>query len=371
MGERQCDRPFFARVESLRGIGALAVAAYHVSSWPVHGVPLISPLVGADTAKSILGRLPLLLAPGHAALMMFFVISGCVLRISLDYGPRDFRRGTVRFQLARVFRIYPIVIFGTLVSLMVNGWMAPSECGGALDVTLIIRNMLLIDACINATLWAIQLEALMAPLILLLYFLERSYGPRVLLIIAVTTTLLAFSKQWALWPPLSRNLFAFVLGMIIPTLGREVVVRLSRRAANRATVAAIIALVLPGPLFGLYSVWSAVVEAYAALALIALIAYRTDIAARILDHAALRALGRSSGSYYVLHVSLLAVVVWVANLLLPPDWNTPAPTWISAILTFTLLIAVVPFTVASYYLIEANGIALGRQIIRRRRLQPA
>ena len=35
------SRPFFAPVQSLRGLGAMAVAAYHISGWRLHGEQLL------------------------------------------------------------------------------------------------------------------------------------------------------------------------------------------------------------------------------------------------------------------------------------------------------------------------------------------
>ena len=52
---------------------------------------------------------------------------------------------------------------------------------------MLLANMLLLDASLNGTLWALQLEVLMAPIIVLFYFLERSYGTRVLVAAAVTS----------------------------------------------------------------------------------------------------------------------------------------------------------------------------------------
>src|SRR5262249_22205434 len=83
------DRPFFGRVESLRGLGALAVAAFHIASWNLHGHPLLPDLAKCEPLRSVFRRGDVRLIPGHAALMMFFVISGFVLRISLAYGPRQ------------------------------------------------------------------------------------------------------------------------------------------------------------------------------------------------------------------------------------------------------------------------------------------
>ena len=47
----------------------------------------------------------------------------------------------------------------------------------------IVANMVLLKASINSTLWALQVEVLMAPIILLLFFVERAWGTRTLLAI--------------------------------------------------------------------------------------------------------------------------------------------------------------------------------------------
>jgi len=95
--------------------------------------------------------------------------------------------------------------------------------------------MLLLDSSINGVYWALQVEVLMAPIILLLYFVDRSYGTRPLIFIAVAATALSFSKHWAVWPPLSNNLYAFVIGMLVPTTGRKWVAALTDIKAKGLT----------------------------------------------------------------------------------------------------------------------------------------
>ena len=51
--------------------------------------------------------------------------------------------------------------------------------------------------------------------------LEKRFGIRPVAGIALLATMLSFTKRWALFPPLSHNFFAFVLGMLLPTIGRE------------------------------------------------------------------------------------------------------------------------------------------------------
>src|SRR3954449_4413703 len=84
------QRPYFHRVETLRGLGALTVAAYHMTGGTLHGVSLLPniPWDSGGVTQDLLRRIGLVLLPGHAMLMMFFVISGFVLRLSLARGPQ-------------------------------------------------------------------------------------------------------------------------------------------------------------------------------------------------------------------------------------------------------------------------------------------
>ena len=367
------DRPFFARVESLRGLGAVAVAAYHFSGWTVHGVSLFPATAwdGAGTLQNAMGRLGLALMPGHAALMIFFVVSGFVLRVSLGYGPQNVSAAAAKFFLSRIFRIYPVVIFALLLTVVLAKCqiLAPGPVFATLTMRQFVANLLLLDTSINGALWALQVELLMAPLIVSLYFLERCCGPRAILGLALVATGLAFKSGWAIWPPLSANLFAFVLGMVVPTIGRRVALDLSKRAATFLALGAVMALLLCGPCLGFFSRASAVVEAYAAVVLVSLVAYRFDVAMlNCLDARVLRRLGLASGSYYVLHMATAPAAIAVASALIPPLWSANVPAAVGFLVTATWLVGIVPLMVCSFYLIEAPGIGLGRRIMRYCRL---
>jgi len=364
------ERPFFTRIESLRGLGALAVAGWHMSGWSVHGVQLFPHMPWSEVGgfQNTLGKIGFVLWPGHAALMMFFVISGCVLRVSLQYGPQAWAAGAWRFAIARVFRIYPIVVAGTLAAAVVGGWQiaaATEQPAVPLTVSMLVANMLLLDASLNSTLWALQLEVLMAPAIVLLYFLERSYGTRILIAAVAITTFLSFAKTWAFWPPLSYHFFGFLVGMLIPTLGAQLVAKLSRATAQGVLVVSALTLVLAGQIVGFYSQFSVLVETYAAATLISLVTYRFDLrGVGFLDAWPLRRLGLSSGSYYVLHMPLLPFALVIAALVVPISWSATMPLVVGILVILTSLVVFAPLMMVSFRLIEGPGIALGREVIR-------
>jgi peptidoglycan/LPS O-acetylase OafA/YrhL len=361
-------RPFFTRVESLRGLGAFAVAGWHMSGWSLNGVQLFEHTTWSevDGFQRVIGRMALVLVPGHAALMMFFVISGYVLRVSLQYGPQPWMTASRRFAIARAFRIYPIVIVGTLLAAWAAGWQigpTADRAGAPLSLSTLFANMLLFDASINSTLWALQLEVLMVPVILACYFLERSYGTAPLIAAVVATTALSFTKQWTFWPPLSHFMFAFLVGMLIPTVGATLAKRLPRAAAQKATIASACTLIAIGQILGFYSQFSTVAETYAAAALICLVTYRGDLkGAALLDSRMLRRAGLCSGSYYVLHMPLLPFFVAAAAFVVPPSWSATMPLGVGIMVVAVCLVAFVPLMLVSYHLIEAPGIALGQWI---------
>jgi peptidoglycan/LPS O-acetylase OafA/YrhL len=364
-------RPFFTRVESLRGLGAFAVAGWHMSGWRLNGVQLFEHTTwnAVDDIQRILGRIAFVLVPGHAALMMFFVISGYVLRVSLRYGPQPWIAASRRFAVARAFRIYPIVIVGTLLAAWAAGWQigaTADRAGAPPSLSTLVANMLLVEASINSTLWALQLEVLMVPVILAGYFLERAYGTGPLIAAAFVTTVLSFTKQWTFWPPLSHFLFAFLIGMLIPTVGATLAKRLPQASAQKALIASVCTLITVGQVLGFYSQLSTVAETYAAAALICLVTYRSDLkGAALLDSRMLRQAGLCSGSFYVLHMPLLPFFVAAAAPAVPPSWSAIMPLGAGILVVAACLIAFVPLMLASYHPIEAPGIALGKWLNRR------
>ena len=354
------SRPFFGRVESLRGLGAMLVAGYHFGGAPVNGISLMpdAPWPDAGPFQNALRQLGATALAAHAALMVFFVISGFVLRLSLQYGPQQPVGATIRFLLGRVFRMYPIVVFAVILATVV--------AKQPVTVREFFAHALLIDVSINGTWWALQVELIMAPIIVALYFLERSRGQRVLMFLAIVTSALAFKPSWALWRPISVNMFAFILGMLIPTAGRSFVAGLNRRAAGTWLAVALVLIVLPNPLCGRYSRVGAVIEGYLAFVLVSLVAYRPDLRAlRWLDFKPLRLVGQASGSYYVLHMATVPPALAVAAAFVPASWSAAAPVFVGMLVLSVWLIAFAPAAVGTYYLIELPGIALGKRVMRR------
>lgn len=359
-------RPFFDRIQALRGLGALLVAGWHYSGWALHDVVLLphTPWETAGPLQNAAGRIVLASIAGHAALMLFFVVSGYVLRVALEYGPQELGRAAGRFFIHRFFRIYPIVIVATLLHFAVAQFYPDiSKQTGPLDFWFIFKNLSLLEPTVNGTFWALQVELLMAPVIFLLYFLEQRFGPRMLLWVALISTPLSFTGDWALWRPLSHNFFAFIVGMLIPTIGRRMVSALSKANVRWLAALAITFLFLPGAIFGFYSRFSAIFEVYGAALLLTVATMRADVSGlALLDRPLMQKLGFASGSYYVLHVATFpfgqALFAW----LIPSAWSAAFPLLVGLLVLGLWLIAIAPLMWFSYLAIEAPGIDLGRRL---------
>ena len=209
----------------------------------------------------------------------------------------------------------------------------------------------------------------MVPVMLALYFLERRLGPAVVLALGIAATFLSFSSRWAMWPPLSHNLFAFVLGMVLPAFGRPLALRLSRRGATLWAMGAIAVLLLTRPTFGLYSHFSGLCETWAALVLVSMAAFRPDVSLlAFLDARFLVTAGLAAGGYYVLHTATFGPALAVAHILIPPAWSAAVPSLVGVLVVSLWLIALVPPTMLTYHVIEAPGIGLGRRLARWLRL---
>lgn len=348
------ERPFFGRVESLRGLGALAVALVHVGLYTWHGYPLLPTITNSAPLARIFTRAEVHLIPGHAALMLFFVISGFVLRLLLEHGPQNPWTATHHFVVKRVWRVFPIVWFALLLTACVDGPHCASPATW-------LANALLWDCSLNPTFWALQVEVVMVPAILLLYFAERRWSARLLVAVVVVLSVLSFVKHWALTPGLSGHAFAVLLGMTIPTYGRHLVVTLQRRALYPILGVALLLLEFVSPLCGLYSPWTRLAEGYAAWFLLSAVAYRPDIRGFAwLDARPLRMFGRISGSFYVLHM-LFAHTFFA---LLKPD-DLPALPQLGNWVLFVYLSSLTTFAWLSYTFIEAPSIALGKRLLMR------
>jgi peptidoglycan/LPS O-acetylase OafA/YrhL len=65
----------------------------------------------------------------------------------------------------------------------------------------------------------------------------------------------------------------------------------------------------------------------------------------------------------VLHMATFPLGIAIASAVIPPAWSHNAPAAVGGLVVATWIIAIAPFGIIGYHLIEVPGIALGRMVI--------
>ncbi|WP_020071197.1 acyltransferase family protein [Paraburkholderia caledonica] len=210
---------------SLRGVACLAVVGTHV--WTIFDLHrLILGRYGSSSLEEFISTLVDRTLNGQAAVEIFFVLSGCVLALSLQAvsGAPD-RSWIKAFYIKRLFRIYPalwvsIALTLCLWPLIKTGLSSPAYSAWALDAypsQIDARSVLLSLAAIyvhlNWPMWTLRVElfySVMFPAIFLMVTNQRTRAPFIILIalLAFAPIPRSFSLHYAL---------AFSLGAVIPS----------------------------------------------------------------------------------------------------------------------------------------------------------
>jgi peptidoglycan/LPS O-acetylase OafA/YrhL len=367
---------FLPRVESLRGIAAFMVAAFHASQAQWSGGKLI--ITAPDRDEPLIGFLlqaMKALFNGHGAVVMFFVISGFVLSLSLANGPQAPALAARRFFTARLLRIYPAVIATILlfaIAFRVFGLSLENSTAEHYTAGSLLRHMLLLDSKINGVLWTLQLEVIAVPAIFAMYFVGRRWGAAPILALAIGLACLSFTKSYTKLlgtdSPGLGLFYAFFIGMLLPSQGPRWGASMERRTAVIAALGAALAFILARPVIGWASNFAPLIEAIAAAVLLATMTYGPELAGyRPLDWRWVRFLGRISYSFYLLHpVTLFALWSMPATLDSLLAFGIPSPLLVLGLVIVSTL-AIIPLATASYRWIERPCIELGRRLGRARR----
>lgn len=339
---------FLPRIESLRGIAALAVVCYHV-----HGQLSASPAYGWFDwlAYRLLGAL----SNGTGAVVIFFVLSGFVLARSLDANSEP-----IRFFRNRFFRLYPAAMV-VVALLTVLHWQFGFFVGyeASFEPADVVLNLLMIKSDINGVMWSMTVECAATPLILLSVWTFRKHGERSLwFLIAVLFAL----SSWGTYAHLLGGftnlapLYAFVVGVLIHFRGG-----LASPIGRSPLVAAIIAISVF--FFCGTRTQSALVlmlECMSAATVVALIAYRPEMTLfEPLDFKLVRFYGKISYSFYLLHPLGISFAFRALD---PLARHTPDIP-VSLKVVFATAVSILITTPAAYLawrFIEAPAIRFGR-----------
>ncbi|MFC0242411.1 acyltransferase family protein [Rhodopseudomonas telluris] len=357
---------FIPRLESMRGIAALLVAASHVVQAPTGPTTelLTHPGIEFGTGSRLLYATIVHAVDGLQAVIFFFVLSGFVLTRSLLREASPSPAQAAEFVIARLFRLYPAIIFA------IGSFATALALFGAAPAALtILKNMALISTSLNGVMWSLQLELLAIPVIYVMYLLLLR-GTRLALMAAIAISLglvvMSFdpSIHKVLGDPPLQLFYAFTFGCFCAASSGRLASRLSPMQANIAVAICIILFFTARPMLGPASTWRFLVNSLSAWGMIYLVAYgpRASLL-NVLDQPIAHWLGKLSFSYYLFHF-----------LTITPVWNHPEflvwlidtvgmPRPAVALLIFSAsTMAALTLAYICYSFVELPGIRLGRAV---------
>jgi len=336
--DRSFKTGFIGAVLSLRGLLALLVATSHALNFTI----VCNYAGSVFDQHDIGGALAKVVGTVINVPMIFFVISGLAIARSLDRKDElgQGLRTYLIFIVRRALRLYPAHTVAT-VGVLVLAWIflidrppvdasayastgldfLPAWLNGAvfnpLKTTTVIGNFAIATWSMNLVVWSLYVEVCAIPLLPLLHRVTRDRNPATDMVVLgclVTISILMWERL------LVQYLFAFYLGMLVQTRGRDCADVLRRLAggSGRATALAWVVMLLPAvqPLNWMPATF---IQAASAFALICLIVWRPDGArGGLLAHPLLLWAGRLSYSFYLWHYILLTVMVRELYVLLPP-----------------------------------------------------
>ena len=370
---------FSETLGSLRGLAASVVVLYHGlmicrlgTIDDAHDLPvdLSSPVLVAQHA--LLG-----LFNGSAAVVLFFVLSGTVLSLSMAREPRLAPREVAAYYVKRGFRLGPLLaVVAMIAGLLHLRYFGPEEYAFATtwmnwhfkhdpSIEEIAANAIGWSDSLNSPAWTIFVEIVASVLFPVLFFLAGPGKPRLAVFAALVV--LAFMPL----PLRGVHMFimCFYAGALIPSVGGAVALRFGAlpRWARVASIG--FALAALGWFQRLYAPAAftdplvVLVSTLAATFLVTVVYF--DPGARLLRSRSLLFLGEVSYGLYLTHLLVLFVIVHA----LAPYIAGPFPPWqaIAVNLAFGLVAfaATVPIATASYYLLERPFQDIGRTIARR------
>jgi len=368
---------FLKNLESLRGIAALMVALSHsLLVLTVDGIDNIwfatfSELAGVQSAIT---RFLLIFLNGGAAVIVFFVLSGYVLGLSLDKHSLGIKR-VIGFYAKRIFRLYPAHIVVTLVivvCMMLFYEYRVFEAGSAWYAIWyqspvtgpgILENLALMRVDLNHIAWSLQVELAGSLFLPFAYLIARRMG------LALNIVVLA-ALVWLSW--WSSNLYliflyCFYAGLILPQVRQKFESALSGASGNTLLLIGILTLCFGFTLAGPQSLFGRVlIETIGGMIIIAYLINSANAQSwfnRFLARDVINRLGRYSYSFYLLHFIILYWIAYVLLQVVSADVLEAVPLLFGVGLA--LVSVPVTFFLAGkvYHFVEVPMIKLGKKVV--------
>lgn len=327
----------------MRGLAALSVCLFHTSTLGLagrHFVPSAS--------------LALVLFNGPGAVVLFFVLSGFVLRLSLaSKWSKPGETVALGFGIARLFRLFPVIVT-TICLLAAVNWICFKQ---TVSLMALIRNVTLLDVRMNGVFWTLQAEVVGSLLILVAFLVERKSNiwPVVLMAAAaMPPSFLGHSWTGRLMP--IETLYPFLVGYILAAVPGLV-------AACEKYGRILLAIALIGfyvaPLIGwVYKSWPLVLSTASSMLLVGVLS--TQPFRFTLQWWPIHQLGALSYSFYAIH---LLGVHSASSLAQALETSTPRITVTLACFAVSVACSLL-LAIGIHYIIERPGNRLGHRLQR-------
>ncbi len=349
-------------LDGLRGFAAVAVVFYHAI---LHNDLLLidrvlhQPLQSALSVRDALTKLALVLQNGEMAVFVFFVLSGAVLRLSLDR--RTHQRPVitcVAFTVVRLLRLYPPLLACLLFFYVLSVAGIPGY--PQFEFRQLLENATLLKISMHGPSTTIQAEVMAIPFILCAWLLRRSIGlPGLMMIFVYGILALEFSRLVFSLPNMHAYLFAFIADMVaaepmLRPLIQQVpatswwlvfcVLIFCRTFHPQSSLTALVAMVIS-----------------AALLVSGLLYGQRGSLSRMLEGRYAQLIGRVSFSLYLFNVPVLYLLWAYTDTLIWPKTHALEAGFLIGLLSLALTL---PLAWASQQWIERWSVSLGHRLNR-------
>lgn len=299
-------------LDGLRGLAALAVIFYHaiLHHEVLVSTVLVQPIQSLSSFRDIVTKIALMLFNGNSAVILFFVLSGFVLTLSLHRMQGSPVEILGKFMARRIFRLYPAlfvcmlfyyalsVVYATLGQ---SGFPVP-------DFARAMTNATLIDITWHGPSRTIQAEMLVVPFLLTFFALYRFFGVSALFLALGYSIMAITNPAMVLWAPnMAGWLLSFAAGML---LAHPDCAQLFSKARTTGIVMMALGLIFIRAFVGGVADATVIGTTMLCMALVGSIHYGGNKAVdKALTHKIPQFLGQISFSLYLLNVPLL-LVAW-------------------------------------------------------------
>ena len=345
-------------MESLRGIAACMVAASHS----------LNVIHGSGWQSSVLTFSPYM-TNAHGAVILFFVLSGYVLGLSLRKQSGALVPLLIQYSVKRVFRICPALFFSIILVVGYLHWFGPAGSHAAAtdwfspflrsipSLREIVLNLLLRSQSLNCVTWTLRVELICSLVLPFLYAISQRFSHTTKLALLGALIMLAFigPRQWM------HFLYLFYIGYLLPELSEFFRQCASKPVAKAAVLALAFALFFGSIAVPIGSRAVELCKGTASAALIGLIAFGGATSVfHVLDFRPIRFLGSVSYSFYLVHFIFLFGLSELAFQTVPAHFLIRYALPSSLMLTIVSIVVAAIFSGWSYKYVEQPGIALAK-----------